>query len=466
MSGRTNPRFPRTAGSVVDDRIMIEREKIRHRRPDDMRVHDGDDASFSEDPDPSQYHAEDDEEILSPLSDQEDQWSEEEEDASGEEQSWDDDADGEWVFDDPGPDAPARDDDSGITWGGDEDIQIEAPQASHDAPAYDDEDRFAPEVELAGKRDVRPRPPKPVPAKARHEQPGSDRRPGQRAGRMSAGPHQLDVELDSAPPQARPTLVQRAQGRFARTQATIETTSETAAPLQNRGRTSRQEARSAASRRRQARPATALPPRQQRSRRGRTFLMLVLLALLSTGGWFAYQRGEELSFQGLMNGVIETLGLPGSSRTAEDTSFGSTIPPAETAADPSGNADGGSILDIFTSGAEDGISTEEIAPLAPGRDSSSDGTSGAGTNGAPIPKFKPRDGSEAAGTIGVPRSITVQPGVSSSGSDASAELAIPEFKPRDGRPETTGSPGTVGVQPEEGNEPSALQQILNFLASD
>ncbi len=425
-----------------------------------MRVYDGGDRSFSEDPDPFQYEVEDDEEILSSPSDQEDQWSEQEENVPDERQGWDDDPDGEWVFDDPATDAPPQDQDSGIVWGGDEDIQIDAPQASHEAPVYDDEDRFAPEVELAGRRDVRPRPPKPVPAKAKRAQPGGDRPAGPRTRSGVGGLQELDVELDSALPLAKPTLVQRAQGRFARTQATLETRPEMPGPLQNQAKSLQREGRGAASRRRQARPATALPQRQQRSRWGRTFLMLAMLALLSTAGWFTYQERGALLPEGMISGLIETLGLSGASRSTDDTSFGSTVP-----GDQPGSADGGSILDIFTSGAESDINAEELTPLDPGSNPAPTGTNGAGTGGAPIPKFKPRDDGET-GALGAPRSINVQPGARSSGSDASAELAIPEFKPRDERAEAAGSLGAAGGQAEEGGEPSALQQILNFLASD
>jgi hypothetical protein len=180
------------------------------------------------------------------------------------------------------------------------------------------------------------------------------------------------------------------RGRFARTRATIN--GEAAALETDAGeevlRPKNRHAPSP-SRRRQAHPTKKAPPgplmriptRKERRFR-KPLLILVLLALVGAGMWFAYQKWGLDGFGPMINRLTEVINLPGSERTAADTSFNDQLPPEEALAELSRATKQGNGQATATPPA-----ALEIDPATVVKD------------GPPLPKFKPLD-------VGATRSIS------------------------------------------------------------
>ncbi|MGI9509907.1 MAG: hypothetical protein ACR2QJ_11250, partial [Geminicoccaceae bacterium] len=183
MNGGPNRRFPRTAGAMPEARPKIEREKIRHRRPNDL-LFDGADAPPERRPAsdgpayPEPAHGDNvviDQDIYESdsYSDGPNQDWVAEDARLADESAWDDEAEDDWALagdDEPNVDEPtdARDvdhEESGVVW---EEDTLSEPLDGPDEVAFGGPQRntfgFAPEVELAGRRDVRPKPPRLAPA--------------------------------------------------------------------------------------------------------------------------------------------------------------------------------------------------------------------------------------------------------------------------------------------------------------
>lgn len=432
MSGGPRSRFPRTTGSVSADRLTIEREKIRHRRPDDMRVHGPHEAPPSADPMSSQDWPDDEgyDDAQSPWSEDNDEWPDQKESLPHEGQDWDEGSDDEWVFDDPATEDPTADrlsEDAGITWEEDgDDIQIGASNVYDD---FDDAASLGPEVELAGRRDVRPRPPKPRSTQARRQRPVDDGRVHARS-RTSEDYIDGDVAPGRPPSPVRQPAAKPSRGRFARTQATIEIDSDQP-PAATPRIPSLQTNHRPPSRRRQPQPAAPPPRIQQRGLGRRPLMTLVILALIVTGGWLTFQSLGEGGIAGLIKGWSESLGASGSGRTASDTPFGSSPPPDEGLADLTREQ---GTTEFLPSGTENGTNSQTGGPLSLPRDPVI-----SGTDGPPIPQFKPRN--DAAGLTGAPNSsVQVQ------------QLDVEDLAGKSDDDATDG--------------PSAMQKIWGYLVSE
>ncbi|MEZ5934361.1 MAG: hypothetical protein R3F54_20955 [Alphaproteobacteria bacterium] len=422
MNGGHFRRSPKTARAMPQPEPKIEREKIRHRRPNDMRLDDGQAPAampslVTEEPDGTVYddraagyegHASRQEEAIDPYRDdtphQEDPYQDDadldwtvqpsetaqpsEEEAAF--SAWDEESEENWElsadFDDGEESGfeqfPAEDDedDGGVIWGDD---ALADPALGADADeiafgAAPEKKGTAPEVELAGRRDVRPKRPRPGPASRPQ---GTDRQAGRRrpAARQPQSPPDMDwsapaepeIEdprigqgfaepprppIDRAPPPretdplAEP-LPERdlERGHFSRPRPIAEV----AAPRVAGGDSVLQPPRSAAPvpRRRQAKIGRAssstgrfssMPLHQrlaiQQRRPGKAIIALTLLTLLLVGGWFAFESGSADGLGPLIDRVISMIPIPGSSRTAADTSFGDqdiaeTVTPEEALSD-------------------------------------------------------------------------------------------------------------------------------------
>lgn len=381
MKGGPNRRVPRHAGAPPSGRPTIEREKIRHRRPNDLAFDDDDEPPQRQYPDEPSYA----EQSYHDVADED--WTAS--DQAYEDSSWDDDTSDDWALDNVelADDSAEFDRDGGVIW-------ADEPTAPDDRipGAFErdqDGDEFAPEVELAGRRDVRPRPPKPPP---RQRAPHQSQR---QHGRVRQAPPVLDDDVDY------PQDLERDQGgfshqpsedrgRFARTRATIN--GEAAALETDAGeevlRPKNRHAPSP-SRRRQAHPTKKAPPgplmriptRKERRFR-KPLLILVLLALVGAGMWFAYQKWGLDGFGPMINRLTEVINLPGSERTAADTSFNDQLPPEEALAELSRATKQGNGQATATPPA-----ALEIDPATVVKD------------GPPLPKFKPLD-------VGATRSIS------------------------------------------------------------
>lgn len=398
-------------GAVSDDRLTIEREKIRHRRPDDMRPYADDGHE-----EPAAWPDDEwsDQEVWSDQEGDSDQ--EQQESWSNEEQSWDNEADGEWVFGGATPDEEP--DDSGIVWEDDDNIEI---SASHDHERYEDNEVVGPEVELAGRRDVRPRAPKPPsqhaskpraakvpkprPASVPHP-PGAEHQrrvvddqlaPPTQPPRMRGGLADDDVTHNqrSAPVRQSPPKDQ-SQGRFARTQATMEHGIDAPPPLVSTAPPPQTNRRSS-SRRQQSQPATAPYYARPRRRWLKSLVLLVLLVVLGSGGWFTYRQFDVLGGIGLIDRLNGMLGLSGSNRTAADTPFGGAVSPEDAVANLPRENEGDSGIDVFSLDAAQRQRTGDAGVQA--------GDPLKRTDGPPLPEFKPRSGEQEQTSLS--RSIDV-----------------------------------------------------------
>lgn len=336
---------------------MIEREKIRHRRPDDMRHHDHGDEYYADEDELAQHPDTDTDEASATWSDEEEGWPDEVEVIADEQQGWDNEADDEWVFDESH--GNPVEDDSGVVWE-EEDIAFGSPNTSD----YKDPDSYGPEVELAGRRDTRPRPPK------RASAPRPDREAAPRQ-RMDINERQFSPPRTPGPAAAKPP-----PNRFARTQrATMEIIDDRPAPPSQASAPSMQNRRASSRRLNVPPPPTSQAPKALTVRI--PFGKILVVACLVFGGWMTYQ-GLGTSGPGeIMTRVAEMMGLSSSGRSAADTSFGtpSSTSPEEALANLTGASNANNVPDT----------------LSPNDASARSGSGPSGTNQPPFPKFKPRD---------------------------------------------------------------------------
>lgn len=444
MSGGPRSRFPRTKSSVSQDRLTIEREKIRHRRPDDMRVHEPDDAPEVADSDSPRYWSDDEQydDSQSPWSDDNEPWPNEEQTPANKAQDWDEGADDEWVFDDPGTDdrdAGLASEDRGVTWEDNDDLRMET---SNVHKGDEDEISFGPEVELAGRRDVRPKPPKkPRPGQPKHQQTIDDDQPVSRS-QADLGQDDDDFALEGPPPPA-PSPARKAKApqsrgwsprpraQAGRAQGSIEIASESPSsvsrmpPLQKNNRPP-------PSRRRQPQPAMPMPSAKQRSgKRSSPWMMLLMFALAGTGGWLAYQSLDPQGSGALIERWSDSLGISGSGgRTASDTSFGSSAP---TDGDLTNSTPAPETTEFLPSTTDPNSQTG--GPL-----SRPDDPVTTATDGPPLPKFKPLDNSPSGSAGAAASSVQVE------------------------EPESNNSPANTPEEAAEG--PSVMQKIWGNLISN
>ena len=410
MSHGQNRRFPRTAQAMPEARPKIEREKIRHRRPNDLKFDDGDEpvsrqAHRAEEIDHDTY-------VDAPrYQEAEEDWTVEE-DTGQEAAAWNEDPEGDWVLD--GDDDGHHDEgveleegahgefeeEGGVVW------EDDAFPADHAEPFDDGPDEmsfgsqskefgFAPEVELAGRRDVRPKAPRPAPAPSARAPAQAQRRPQGRQPRpdwneapeepIAQRPRSRKPAFEPRQPPAGPAHAD--SKRFSRTRATL------GAPATIAGMPDEevleQPRSSPRQRRRQAQPAPA-PPKAAGRRgtgrhgrtRGRGLIAIVLLVLLAGAGWFTYQSTGPDGAQSLLDRLSALIPLPGSSRTAADTSFGSD----------DGNETGAISAEEALSNLEQRIQQQDAGQAAPAAD----------PDGPPIPQFKPLPGATRSISVGTP----------------------------------------------------------------
>ncbi len=405
MNGGQNRRFPRTARAMPEARPKIEREKIRHRRPNDLKFDDGEGpvsrpSHLIEDSDQDSY-------VGDPLyQDAEEDWTVEGQ--GSHEAAWGDEPEDDWVLN--GDDAGHQDEgvevfdageedyqggfaeESGVVWE-EETLSAEPFDNSPDELSFGaqgEEQSLGPEVELAGLRDVRPKAPRPAPA-PRTRAPARPPQKGQRRPQGRQRPPSWDGSDEQAaqqPSYGEPAFEpgQRQAGpahadgkRFSRTRATLGVPAGAVGggldeELLEQPRSSPPQ------RRRQAQPAPA-PPRasrraagRHRKTRGKGLMAVGFLILLATGGWFAYQSDSALSLVDRLSAFIP---LPGSSRTAADTSFGNRN------VDEAGQVSPEQAL----SDLEKRIRQQSNGQVSPATDPAT-----IGPDGPPIPQFKPLPG--------------------------------------------------------------------------
>ncbi len=401
MNAGPQRRFPRTSARTTSQAdVTIERDKIRHRRPNDLLFDEGEapeerSTSFQE-------HGGDVFEETSA------DWSDENEDY-GDEPAWEDEPEDSWdeeVFDREG--APGHvEDEGGIIWERDASPPDDTGDITFDA--QQDQDDWAPEVELAGRRDIRPKPPRPAP----QPHPGASRRPTRQgpverrhAPEQPRGhPRRRQVGLaepeEDAGAIAGPSAFAPAAavagtaeppppggGRFARTRATID--SGQAGPPGS-GRALDQQRRSPSSRRRKATQTNFTPPliaREHSTRRNRKLAAIAGVLVIAVGGWFAYPLLNTGGIDPMIDRLIQLLPLPGSGRTASDTSFNEPLPPDSAEAE---RALTELERQVQSQEQEGGVAAkpEAIDPAT------------IGTLGPPIPELKP--------VTGATRSLSAEP---------------------------------------------------------
>ncbi|MEM8952219.1 MAG: hypothetical protein AAGA21_04535 [Pseudomonadota bacterium] len=408
MSGSPNRRFPRTARAMPEARPKIEREKIRHRRPNDLMFDDGqapvsreqhltddfDQEAFREQPD---YQ---DEIRFDDPGQQYDDTSEDwtiEEGETEEAVAWDHEPEDDWVLDrdDGEPQAgsveDAYEEETGVVW--EDDAYSAEPGNDHpDEVMFGSQSQdygFAPEVELAGRRDVRPKAPRPPQP---HRTSGSGQ-PQRRQRQTETRQPQARWEGSEAPRpgsrqtgfQARKRPVAAAEpedGRFSRTRATLGAPAAALAgglddEVLERPRSD------VPQRRRQAQSAPRPAPQPSRGGRrsgrrpgkagGKGLIAAVALVLLLGVGWFGYQSAGPGGVQSVLDRLSTIIPLPGSSRTAADTSFGDRQTPETGAAS----------AEQALSDLEERVRQQNAGGpvLSPPRE-----------DGPPIPQFKPLPG--------------------------------------------------------------------------
>ncbi|MGI9501376.1 MAG: hypothetical protein ACR2P3_15175 [Geminicoccaceae bacterium] len=389
---------------MPEPRATIERDKIKHRRPNDLIFDDAEPPATrhpapNEEVDEGAYYG-----------DAEPDWTDQEEQAP-DAQVWDDEPEEDWTLageDEPHSpiveddvyieDAYAGDEDEGgVVWE-DDGISPPGPGGGPDEVAFgrqNDKGMVAPEVELAGRRDVRPKPPKPPapPGTRAPRQPEgrSQQRPQQRGqprnrpqppedqvewhSRATPAAHELPGDEASFEPRQRPAAHPTSppvdSSRFSRTQAMLGVS----ADAFGRGsdeQVLQQPMRGPAQRRRQAQPAPATGKNRPRRHvrhgrgRGRTLVAVLVLTVLALGGWLAFQPTGLDGIRPIIDRLATILPLPGTTRTAGDTSFG----------------------DPATASTEQALSDlkQRIQQQEGGAQST------ARPDGPPIPKFKPLPG--------------------------------------------------------------------------
>jgi hypothetical protein len=428
----------------------IEREKIRRPPSDDPRF-TGAEAPKRSSVQSARPPADVDDETGDYYDSAHEDWTVE----SGASSTWDDDPEADWVLDPGLDDTPEElvdegdvddyveeEDDAGVVWE-DDDLPDQMTLDGADQMIVEDENDITfddydtgfgttPEVELAGRRDVSPRAPRPVPAAraaparpatprrtARQQQPqqppsqqrsGQQRKPRQQqqTARQPLGqweaPRQA-VERTEAPrlapleptPKPAPTSTARPAPRpvevepvdaprrppaggarsSTRPHAAARGPAEALIIGDAPGQALPQASGGGAGRRRRQsaqRSALAFPPSpRQSSGRGRRsnkgLLPLIAVVLIGIAGWFGYQRIDPATIQPTLDRIISYLPFPASTRTAEDSSFG-----------------GDEALENLT--AEQALSYLEDRALS----QNGAQTGAPQTNGPPIPKFKPLAG--------------------------------------------------------------------------
>jgi len=405
MNGGRSRRFSRTTKAAPQPQPKIEREKIRHRRPNDLLTDDNQaqvsrQTLVTEEPDGTvyedgPYYDDDDsadETSATPVTyDEVDTQEDDEPEAEG----WDDEPEGDWVLDtdqDDG-DYDHAEEESGVVWE-DEGLDDEDIIAAPDEVAFDNQQPTMsddPEFELAGRRDVRPKPPKP-PHSPKPRSTAPTTKPQRRAQNQQRPPREPDWDAESqpglrehpqdgiafetdlqslAPPPVSSGRPSRSGGeRFSRTRATVGTAAGHRGSAGEKQVLQPARGKGATNRRRQAQPAAAaarpqtvrLEPSRQRKRRGgwRLGTGVLLILLVVVGGLFAFQSTSPEGIQPLIDRVTAFIPLPGSPRTAADTSFGEGSEPVTT---PESGA---------TTPAP--VASNPVAPT---------------TDGPPIPQFKP-----------------------------------------------------------------------------
>ena len=411
MSGGQNRRFPRTARAMPEARPKIEREKIRHRRPNDLRFDDGEGPVSRQ----TQRAGEVDHDtyVDDPrYQDAEDDWTAEEDDGQ-EASAWDEEPEGDWVLD--GDDDGHHDEgveveegahgdfeeDGGVVWE-DDAYPAEPIDDSPDEMSFGpqvESSGFAPEVELAARRDVRPKAPRPAPAPRTRVPDQSQRRQKGRQSRSDWG--DATDELVAQQPSSRKPVSEHHQHpagpvhadgkRFSRTRATLGAPAAIAGVADEE--VLEQPRFSPPQRRRQAQqpaPPSLRAGRRATNRhgkgRGKGLMTIALLVLLAGGGWFAYQSAGPDGAQSLLDRLSSLVSLPGSSRTAADSSFGNL----------DANETGLSSAEQALSNLEQSIRQQDDGQAAPTTD----------PDGPPIPQFKPLPGATRSISVETPAGAT------------------------------------------------------------
>lgn len=445
MSGARNRRFPRTAGAVPEVAPKIEREKIRHPQPKDLLLDAGEpgpsrQVSMAEHADGTIYAVGNDAYVDEADLD----WTPQD-DASAEASDWDYEPEDDWTLDGDDQSSSTGYEETVVDHGGEESGVVWEDDAYDDHFIEDDPDEvtfgqaseditLGPEVELAGRRDVRPKPPKPAPAprartpkqqtprqRQRTMAPQPGRQPRTQGGDALAPPpmaggfaRRMEQQRQRPPPVAEADAQPVDNGRFSRTRATLgvtEDASDTEVLQPSRG--------GPTPRRRQAHPKPATPRstgrRASRPRRGgarRKGLMKIasVLVLLVGGGWFAYQAMGSEGVQPMIDRVTSLLPLPlpGAGRTADDTSFGNQV---------------------GTVSPEQAISDLEQRL----RQQQGDAAASA-ADGPPIPKFKPLPGTTRSLAVGGPADAADESQLAANGGE------------------------------DDGGEPSIFEQIWRYLS--
>ncbi len=357
-------RFPRTAGSARPGRDTIERDKIRHHRPSRIPFEEPE----SED---DRHPVRTIRQPRDPVQLDEAVWTDDGRSSwEGDDPSWEADNEDEWLLDDSS--------DGGVVW---EDDGLTENDVAR--PRGDDlyvEPLSETEVELAARRDVRPRPPK-MPPQTRRRMRAPETGFGGHGQTAAGGGDDVSFgpsRQESPRPVGHVSFDGRGE-RFARTRATInapeappfaaldqDALPHNRRPPQSRRRTLRAGPPMAIA-------GVAVPRRRRRS--GKITIKLVIAALLIGAGGFAYQQLRDQDIGATIDKLGGLIPLPGSNRTAADTSFGSTVPPEEAVAELAQSArDAGASAPPRTD-APGGVVANAVDP--------------------PRPKFKPWGGSAA-----------------------------------------------------------------------
>ncbi len=412
---------------MPEARPKIEREKIRKRRPNDLLFDEGeapvarqphliDDVDQGDHGDAPQFQDD------TPREGTEEDWTVER-GSSEEAIAWDHEPEEDWVLE--GDDGGHREDavesfegdeealgdfeeESGVVWE-DDGLPNEYVDDSPDELSFGSESESfgtAPEVELAGRRDVRPKAPRPAPppgtsapAQPQRQQPPPQERTRERQPRpdRDASGEALaprsgfrKPELESRAPPNGPA--QSDSKRFSRTRATLGVPAGVVVGASDE-EVLEQPRSGPTQRRRQAQPAPALPRAGRRNivrhgkRGGKGLIMAGLLMLLAGSGWFAYQSIGPDGFGSMLDRVSALIPLSGSSRTAADTSFG-----GREASEP-GSVSAEKALSDLEQRIRQQDAREEASPAA-------------GVDGPPIPKFKPSPGSTRSLSTATPGDAT------------------------------------------------------------
>lgn len=184
-------------------------------------------------------------------------------------------------------------------------------------------------------------------------------------------------------------------------------------------------------RRRQAQPAPAAPRTGLRSTvrhgkgRGKGLIAACLLVLLIGIGWFAFQSAGPDGVRSMLDRLSALVPLPGSSRTAADTSFG----------DRDANEVGSVSAEQALSDLEQRIRQQDTG----GQASPATAPAPPKADGPPIPQFKPLPGATRSLSVETPASATDE-----------AQLAATE--------------GPVSDDDEQVNGLSIFQQLWRYLS--